>query len=194
MIGVGFTTTEPRTQTRFEFIEVGRNANGDDFIVECRCPAGGGAWVLEHVHLSWEEQFEILSGEAEYKLDGRTMTARAGETVIMPAGLKHVHPWSAGDGDLIYRQHARFETPNEEAVDDVFGAFTTMFGLMREGKTNKKGLPKNPLQFAATLRTLVKHEGFDAAVPIPVQRALAATLGRFAEARGYRSSYPQYLG
>lgn len=193
MIGVGFTATEPRTGTQFEFVEVERNADGDDFILECRCPAGAGPWVLEHVHLAWEERFEILAGEGQYMLDGQTATARAGETVVMPPGLKHVHPWSEGDSDLIYRQVARFEAPNAEAVSEVFGAFATLFGLAREGKVNKKGLPKNPLQFAATLRTLVKHEGFDASVPIPVQRALAATLGRLAEARGYRSSYPRYL-
>lgn len=193
MIGVGFMTTEPRTQTRFEFIEVERNADGDDFVLECRCPAGGGPWVLEHVHLSWEERFEILSGKAQYKLNGQTATAHAGETIVMPPGQKHVHPWSASDSELVYRQVARFGAPNAEAVSDVFGAFATLFGLAREGKVDKKGLPKNPLQFAATLRTLVKHEGFDASVPIPVQRALAATLGRFAEARGYRSSYPRYL-
>ena len=193
MIDVGFTTTEPRTQTQIEMIEVERNADGDDFILECRCPAGAGSFALEHVHLSWEERFEILSGEAQYKLDGQMATAHAGETIVMPPGQKHIHPWSVGDTELVYRQVARFEAPNAEAVSDVFGAFATLFGLTREGRVNRKGLPRNPLQFAATLRTFVKHEGFDAQVPIPVQRATAATLGRLAEALGYRSSYPRYL-
>lgn len=193
MIGPGFTTLDPTTQTRFEFISVEPNEDGDDFVLECRCPARAGPFALEHVHLSWEERFEILAGDAEYKLDGQVGTALPGDTVVIPAGLKHVHPWSVGDAELVYRQHARFDTPDSEAVDDVFGAFTTLFALAREGKVDRKGLPRHPLQFAATLRTFVKHEGFDAAVPIPLQRALAATLGRVAEAMGYRSSYPRYL-
>ena len=193
MIEPGFTRTNPITRSRFEILEAERNADGADFIVEWHCPADAGPSVPEHVNLSWEERFEILSGEAQYKLDGRVGTAHAGETVLMPPGRRHVHPWSAGDTELVYRQTARFEAPNAEAVSDVFGAMVTLSELAREGRVNGRGLPKNPLQFAATLRTLVKHDAFDAKVPIPVQRALAATLGRLAEALGYRSSDPQYL-
>lgn len=193
MIGVGFVTEDPRTQTQIEILEVERNADGDDFVLECRCPAASGPFALEHLHLTWDERFEILSGEAQYLLGGERGTATAGDTVVMPAGQKHVHPWSAGDTELVYRQVATFASPNEEAVHDIFGTFATLFGLAREGKVNRKGLPKHPLQFAATLRTFVKHEGYDAAVPISVQRAMAATLGRVAEAVGYRSVDPRYF-
>jgi hypothetical protein len=50
-----------------------------------------------------------------------------------------------------------------------------------------------PLQAAATIRTLTKHGGFDAAVPIALQLGLSATLGRLAEARGYRAVYDRYV-
>ena len=94
---------------------------------------------------------------------------------------------------MVYRQINDFGAPNSSAVNDVLGVFATINGLAREGKIGKKGLPKNPLQFAATLRTLVKHEGFDAAVPISIQRGTSATLGRLAEALGYRGVYERYL-
>jgi hypothetical protein len=68
----------------------------------------------------------------------------------------------------------------------------TVLGTL--GKVGRRGLPKNPLQFAATLRTLVKHEGFDASVAIPFQRFLSATLGRVSEALGYRAVYPRFVG
>jgi hypothetical protein len=45
----------------------------------------------------------------------------------------------------------------------------------------------------ATLRTLAKHGGYDVQLPIGVQNFLAATLGRLAEAMGYRGVYPEYL-
>jgi hypothetical protein len=41
---------------------------------------------------------------------------------------------------------------------------------------------------------LVKHEGFDASVPIPLQRFLSATLGWISEALGYRAVYPRFVG
>jgi hypothetical protein len=46
---------------------------------------------------------------------------------------------------------------------------------------------------AATARTLTRHRGFDAGVPIPIQLAVSATLGRLAEALGYRGVYERYL-
>lgn len=111
----------------------------------------------------------------------------------MPAGVTHQHPWNTGSGEMVYRQTNDFGARTPDAVQDVLDVFATINGLALEGKIGKKGLPKNPLQFAATLRMLTKHQGFDAAVPIPVQRVVSATLGRLAGALGYRGVYPRYL-
>ena len=66
-------------------------------------------------------------------------------------------------------------------------------GLAREGRVWKNGLPRNLLQFAATGRAYHKHGTFDAAMPVALQAGLSATLGRLAEALGYRSAYDRYL-
>jgi len=94
---------------------------------------------------------------------------------------------------MVFRHTNNFGATTPEAVTDVIGAFATMFGLAREGRADKRGFPKNPLQLAATARTLTKHRSFDAAIPIPFQLALSATLGRLAEALGYRGVYDRYL-
>jgi hypothetical protein len=94
---------------------------------------------------------------------------------------------------MIFRHTNDFGASTPEAVHDVLGAFATINGLAREGRIGRKGIPENPLQAAATIRTLTKHGGFDAAVPIPLQLGLSATLGRLAEALGYRAIYDQYL-
>lgn len=166
---------------------------GRGWVIEVHCPEGARPAILEHVHLTWSETFEILEGAAAYRLGGEERTAVQGDIVVMPARITHVHPWNTGAGVMVYRQTNDFGATNPSAVGDVLGVFATINGLAREGKIGKRGLPKNPLQFAATLRTLVKHEGFDAAVPIPIQRAMSATLGRLAEALGYRGVYPRYL-
>ena len=189
MIESGFSTTDPITGTRTQMIESDRNG----WVLEVHCPPGAPAHILEHVHLSWTETFEIVSGTAHYRLDRVQKSARAGSRIEMPAGQPHIHPWNAGTTAMVYRQINQFNVPNEEAADDVIGVFATINGLAREGKLRKDGLPKNPLQFAATLRTLVKHQGFDAKVPVSIQRFVAATLGKLAEGLGYRSSYPKYL-
>ena len=47
---------------------------------------------------------------------------------------------------------------------------------------------------AATVRALGRHGGYDAAVPVAVQKVVAATLGWVAEALGYRGVAAKYLG
>ena len=111
----------------------------------------------------------------------------------MPPGVPHVHPWNTGSDQMVFRHTNDFGATTPEALTDVIGAFATMFGLAREGKVGKRGLPKNPLQLAATARTLTRHRSFDAAIPIPVQLAVSATLGRLAEALGYRGVYDRYF-
>ncbi|MDP1569036.1 MAG: cupin domain-containing protein [Vicinamibacterales bacterium] len=193
MIQVGFETTDPFTQTRSVIIKGATETGGRGWVIEVHCPDGAPPVVLEHVHLTWSETFEILQGTAAYTLGGEQHALKAGETVLMPPGVSHIHPWNTGAGVMVYRQTTDFGEATPGAVQDVLGAFATINGLAREGRIGKKGLPKNPLQFAATLRTLTKYGGFDAAVPIPIQRVLSATLGRVAEAVGYRGVYERYL-
>lgn len=147
---------------------------------------------MEHVHTGWTETFQVVSGEGRYRLDGQEHAFGGGETVELPPNKKHIHPWNSGTGELVYRQTSKFDVPSPSAASDVIGVFFTIHGLAREGKINKRGLPKNPLQFAATLRMLTRHGGYDAAVPIPAQNFLSATLGRLAEMLGYRGTYPRY--
>lgn len=188
MIRPGSETIDPVSKTRLTLIA----SDDKSFVVEAHCPPGAAPWVLEHIHTGWAETFEVVSGTGAYKLSGTEHPIAEGQTVELPAHEKHVHPWNTGDGELVYRQTSTFDTPSPSAAQDVIGVFFTIHGLAREGKINKRGLPKNPLQFGATLRTLTKHGGYDAAVPILAQNLLAATLGKVAELAGYRGTYPRY--
>ena len=193
MIKAGFETTDPITGTRTKVLEGAKETQGKGWVIEVHCPEGAQPSILEHVHLTWHERFEIVQGSGTYLLGGIKKMAKAGDIIEMPAGVKHIHPWNNGPGTMIYRQFNDFGKADPQAVHDVLGVFATINGLAREGKVNKKGLPKNLLQFAATLRTLVRYEGFDAAVPIGVQRLVSSTLGRIAEGLGYKGVYPRYL-
>jgi quercetin dioxygenase-like cupin family protein len=193
MIRVGFTIESPRTKSRTVVIESDAETKGMGWVLEVHCVPGSPSDVPEHLHLTWTETFEILSGLAYYKLNGIEKKVAAGERFVVLPGQLHIHPWNAGDSELVYRQTDRFEKPSPEAVQDVLGVFATRAGLAREGKVDENGRPKNPLQLAVTLRTLNKYGGYDASVPIPVQNFLGATLGRFAELLGYRAVYPQYV-
>jgi hypothetical protein len=94
---------------------------------------------------------------------------------------------------MVYRQTNDFGASTPDAVSDLLSALATIHGLAREGRVGKRGMPKNLLQLAATGRAYAKYGTFDAAMPIALQLGLTATLGRLAEALGYRAVYDRYL-
>ncbi|MGI9400924.1 MAG: cupin domain-containing protein [Rhizobiaceae bacterium] len=189
----GSTTTNPKTGSIWKIIEGDQETGGKGFTIEVTCPPDSGQDVLEHLHLDWVEEFEIISGKAKYRLDGVEKTAKKGDRITMPPGQPHIHPWNDGKGKMTYHQIVKFETSNPEAFQDVIGAFFTMFGLAGEGKAKEDGMPKNLLQFAATIKALTHHRGYDASAPIFLQNLTGATLGTFAGWLGYRAVYPRYL-
>ena len=193
MIRAGFTFNNPLTGSRWLVVESDAETGGTGWTLEVRCLPGANPDILEHRHLTWTETFKIIAGIAHYKVDGVQQTAAPGDTIVMPPGRPHIHPWNAGDSELVFHQVTRFVQANTTAVQDVIGVFATLFGLAGEGKVGRQGLPKNPLQFAATARALARYDSYDARFPIPMQKLLAATLGRVAEALGYKGVYPQYV-
>ena len=193
MISQGFETTDPITKTRLVVVKGAQDTGGRGWVTEVHCPEGAAPWGPAHVHRTWTETFDILQGTASCRLGTTVHTLRTGERIVMPPGVPHVHPWNTGSGVMVFRHTNEFGASTPEAVHDVLGAFATINGLAREGRIGKNGLPKNPLQAAATIRTLTKHGGFDAVLPISPQLAVSATLGRLAEALGYRAVYDRYL-
>ncbi len=149
--------------------------------------------VPEHVHLTWTETFEIVAGKAFYKLNHEKKTATAGDTIIMPPGQPHIHPWNAGDTELIYQQRDDFGEVSPNAVQDVMGVFATRAGLSRDGLVDNRGRPKNPFQLAVTLKLLASYGGYDASISIPMQNFVAATLGTLGKILGYNAVIQKYL-
>lgn len=51
---------------------------------------GSGPATL-HVHHHDDEAWHVLEGQLTFRYTGRTETARAGETVFVPAGVAHTY-------------------------------------------------------------------------------------------------------
>jgi len=193
LIRAGFESLEPRTQTHTVLIAGAEETDGRGWALEVHCPEGAPSSILPHLHETWTETFEILQGSASYRLGGEVRQLSAGESIVFPPGVPHEHPWNTGTGTLVYRQTNDFGARTPEAVAEVLGAFATVNDLAREGRVGADGKPTNPLQLLATLRALGRHGGYDAAVPVGLQKVLAATLGRVAEWLGYRGVAERYL-
>ena len=193
MIRAGFMIENPLTHSRTTVVESDTETKGMSWLLEVACIPNARPDIAEHVHLTWTETFEILKGTAHYKVGGVQRMAQAGETFIVLPGQRHIHPWNAGDSELVYRQRSEFGHASPEAVQEVLGVFATIAGLARAGKVDKRGFPSNPLQLAATMRTLGKHGGYDTSIPIGVQKLIAGTLGLLAEWLGYRGVDPRLV-
>ncbi len=194
MIRAVFSYENPITHSRIIVLPTEAETNGTGWLLEFHMVPHAGPEIPEHVHLTWTERFEIIAGRARYKLNGVQGTAEVGDTIVVPPGQYHIHPWNAGDTELVYRQLNTFAHASPRALHDVVGVFATAAGLAREGKIGKQGYPKNPLQLFAMLKTLNKYDGYDAKLPIRVQKLLGTTVGSLAEALGYRATYPRFVG
>jgi mannose-6-phosphate isomerase-like protein (cupin superfamily) len=192
MIRAGFTIDSPLTKSHLIVIESDVETKGMGWLLEIHCVPNALSDVPEHLHLAWTETFEIISGSAHYSLDGIQKTIKAGEKFVVLPGHRHIHPWNAGNTEMVYRQRDNFEQSSSGAVQDVLGVFATRADLAREGKVDSQGRPKNPLQLAVTMRTLNKYGGYDAHVPIFMQDIIGGSLGRFAELLGYKAVDSKY--
>src|SRR4051794_19331276 len=92
-----------------------------------------GIVAAEHIHPHQEERFRVLSGSLNISIRGNVRSAAAGEEVIIPSNTPHAW-WNGGDEETA--AEIQF-TPALETRR----FFETFFGLGRDGKTNKKGLP-----------------------------------------------------
>jgi mannose-6-phosphate isomerase-like protein (cupin superfamily) len=68
--------------------ELPLSRDGDVLRVEIWAEPGGGV-LAEHVHPRHEERYEVLEGEVTFHVDRKPLRPRAGEPVVVPAGVRH---------------------------------------------------------------------------------------------------------
>jgi mannose-6-phosphate isomerase-like protein (cupin superfamily) len=143
-----------------------------------------------HAHATLTEIFEVLEGEARYRLGDEERALVAGERVEMPPNVPHVHPWNVGSGPLRVRQAVHLQGNDLAGAAAVEDYLVTTFGLAREGRTAADG--RAPLlQVAVSLHAAYPHV-YLAGVPGSVQRTLFAILAPIGRAAGYRAKYARF--
>lgn len=193
-------TTEDLKQRWFENALMGQRARlvtlpsetgGRSFVLEyTNQPFSGEFAVPRHQHPAYTETFEILQGEARYRLGGEEGSAKVGDRVIMPAGVPHVHPWSVSAEELRVRQTAIADPPDRAGLTASLQGAITIYGLAGAGRVNSKGVP-NLLQVAVIIDTTMPAT-YLAGPPIALQRVVFSGLGRLGRMLGYRPAYPEY--
>jgi quercetin dioxygenase-like cupin family protein len=177
----GDTIENPVTGERIAFLATSRDTGGELLRLE---------WSLEpygflpgtHTHPHQVERFEVLSGTLGIRVGRRKYSLGAGEAVVVPPGAVH-RWWNEGDEGL--RGLIEFRP-----ALDMESLFETSFGLARDGKVSKKGIP-SLLQIIALLDEYEDELGIPW-VPQRAQHAIVSRLAPWPRRRGYRGRYPEY--
>ena len=178
MITTGQTLRNRVTGETLVFRATSADTNGERVVVETFVEPNG-AVAAAHLHPAQEERFEVLAGELEFRLGKRTLVAKPGDRVLVPAGTPHRFR-NVGDQTAHFVCEVTPALGFEQLIE-------TMFSLAEDGKVNRKGMP-NPLRLAV----IAKHHFGDVRLPFPpawLQRlglALGAPVGRLL---GYGPSY-----
>ncbi len=117
-----------------EFTAVTEDSDGQLVRFSWRSVPGG--MITEHIHPRQEERFIITSGQARFTLDGEELVAGAGDTVVVPAGVRHSegNPGPAEIQAVVELRPALRSKEFHEAVA----------GLAADGRTTPRGAPRNP--------------------------------------------------
>jgi mannose-6-phosphate isomerase-like protein (cupin superfamily) len=142
-----------------------------------------GGVLPEHVHPHQEERFIITAGEAHFTFNGAERLVGAGETLVVPAGVRHSesNPGSVAVEGVVELRPAL-------QSKEMFEAFA---GLVADGRTTSRGAPRNPLQLGATFWHF-RHESRVTSPPIWLQNLMLAPLWALAKVVGVRPYYDRW--
>ena len=157
-----------------------RRNDADGYVFEAALPPQVGR-ARAHVHLDFEQDFHIDEGVAQLSVDGKEREVVAGETVHVPRETRHVDPWNAGPGRLVFRNAI---TPNPPFIR-AYGE--TIIARLVDGRLGDAG-ELAPLHLAVVLHA-TGGQSF-AAGPIAIQRALLPLLAAIGRRRGYALEQP----
>ena len=193
MAAAGQTFENPITGERMVFDTTARDSNGLLLEIEFFIQPNTGRGLPAHFHPSFDERFEILSGSARYIVGDVEHPADAGDEIVLPRGIPHIHPWNVGNDVLHVRKITQLDKPDKDLLLKSEAFFETLYALAQEGKTGADGLPKNLLQKVVVGQAL-EPASYSATPPIWIQGPLFGLLAAIGRAFGYSGYYPaQYV-
>jgi quercetin dioxygenase-like cupin family protein len=128
-------------------LEFDPSEDGEAVRVEIWVDPGGG--VPPHAHPSMEERFTVLSGEPSFLSGRKWATAAPGDTVVVPAGVRHAY--RNGGRELA---HVVCEASPAMSLQEFLEDAATM---ARAGKITRHGLPKSPAALVQVLSMALRH-------------------------------------
>ena len=178
MAYTGQVIENPLSGERITFRKTAADTNGELLAIDLELMPDGHVPGI-HVHPTQEERFEVVKGTMRFKMGGKRVIAKAGDVVVVPAGVRHKFA-NGGDEEA----HVRVEVRPALRMENLF---ETAVALAKDGRTTRNGMPK-PLDLALFVSEF-EHEVQGAFPPVALQRIALAPLARLARMRGLGARY-----
>jgi mannose-6-phosphate isomerase-like protein (cupin superfamily) len=158
---------------RVKFLEEGTDERGDYLVIE-HVWTRPGMMAGPHWHPVLTETFRVLEGRMRFRVDSREFFLGPGESVTVRPGEVHRF-WNTGEGRLRVVHEVRPPGHHRQM-------FELWHRLDLAGKTNRHGVPKDPLALGLLWEL---QDGYLAGIPVSLQRILFGGLSRLARMAGY---------
>jgi mannose-6-phosphate isomerase-like protein (cupin superfamily) len=166
MISPGQTLENPVTGERFTFTHTSASTGGELLAFDLGLRPGGSV-PIPHVHPIQTERFEVVDGRMTFHVRLRKIHAGPGDVLEVPPGVAHSFA-NGGEADA----RVRVEVRPALAMAEMFAE---VVGMAQAGRMNRRGMPRNALDFAVLARKY-DQEAHAPLVSVRLQRLLLAPL------------------
>lgn len=128
----------PIIGSRVEFRELCEETKGTRTVAEITLEAGGK--VPTHYHNEYSEYYEVIEGELTIVANYKTYILKKGDYYMVPVKVNHRY-YNGTDSDV------KFKVVIQPGNIGYQLLIAILYGLARDGKANRRGLPKNMLIF-----------------------------------------------
>lgn len=124
----------PLIRDRVMLIESSNETGGAYTLIEIELQPGGGNQL--HYHTCFTERFTAIKGELCVDIDNKPIRLQPGESIVAPVEKLHRF-YNPGETPIIFQVKL---TPGHEQFEH---GLAITYGLARDGKVGRKGIPKN---------------------------------------------------
>jgi mannose-6-phosphate isomerase-like protein (cupin superfamily) len=176
------TIDNPITGERVTFLATAEETNGEYVRVRNETSAGAPGVVL-HYHLAYTEAFEVLKGRLDMCVGTKDnhLVLAEGKSVFVALNTAHRF-WNSSTAPVVFEVEVRPARNFEKAL-------RAASGLVQDGKTNDKGVPKNIFELALIYEL---SESYIVGMPLFLQKGIFGALARIARWRGYDPEFSKY--
>ncbi len=170
------------TGERVTFLATAEETNSEYVRIRNETSAGARGVVM-HYHLAYTEKFEVLEGSLDVCVGTKEnhLVLAEGASAFVPLNTAHRF-WNSSTEPVVFEVEIRPARNFEKAI-------RAQFGLVQDGKTNEKAIPKNIFELALIYEL---SESYIVGMPLFLQKGIFGALARIARWMGYDPEFSKY--